>query len=74
MDIRVGIINSPREVVIELADGHSADDAKAAVEAGIAAGGLVWFTDKRGRQVGFPATQVAYVEIGDADEQRIGFG
>ena len=74
MDIRIGILQSPREVVIELADGTSADDVKATIDAAVAAGdGLVWLTDKKGNQSGFPAAKLAYVEIGSADDQRIGF-
>ena len=46
----------------------------ALIDAAVAAGaGLVWLTDKKGREVGFPADKVAYVEIGSSDDQRIGF-
>ena len=37
MDIRIGILHSPREVVVELADGTSADDVKATIDAAVAA-------------------------------------
>ena len=74
MDIRIGIVNAPREVAIELAEGSSIDDVKATIDAAVAAGsGLVWLTDKKGRQSGFPADKIAYVEIGDSEDQRIGF-
>ena len=37
--------------------------------------GVLWLTDKRGRQVAIPAGKVAYIEIGSPeDERRIGFG
>ena len=36
MEIRIGIVNAPREVVVEMADDASADDVKAAIEAGVA--------------------------------------
>jgi len=74
MDIRIGIVQSPREVVVELGDDASADDVKATIDAAVAAGdGLVWLTDKKGNLSGFPADKIAYVEIGSADDQRIGF-
>ena len=75
MDIRIGIVNAPREVAIEMADDTSIDDVKATIEAAVAAGaGLVWLTDKKGREIGFPAAGVAYIEIGvPGDDQRIGF-
>jgi len=74
MDIRIGIVNAPREVGIEMPDDTSATDVKAIIDTAVAAGaGLVWMTDKKGREIGFPADKVAYVEIGTADDQRIGF-
>jgi len=75
MDIRIGIVNAPREVSIEMPDDASATDIKSAIEAALAAGeGLVWLTDKKGRETGFPADRIAFVEIGSpGDDQRIGF-
>lgn len=76
MEVRIGIINAPREVMIEMADDETVDGLKATIDAAVtAAGGLAWLTDKKGRQIGFPAAQVAFVEIGlPGDEGRIGFG
>lgn len=75
MDIRIGIVNAPREVGIEMSDDASADDVKSAINAALAAGeSLVWLTDKKGRETGFPADRIAYIEIGNpGDDQRIGF-
>lgn len=74
MEIRIGIVNAPREVTLEMGPDSSPDDVKASIEAGVAAGAMVWLTDKKGRQTGFPAAQIAYVEVGTADDHRIGFG
>lgn len=74
MDIRIGIVNAPREVGIEMSDDSSVDDIKAMIDAALAAGsGLVWLIDKKGRETGFSAEKIAYVEIGSAEDQRIGF-
>jgi hypothetical protein len=74
MDIRIGIVNAPREVGIEMPDDSSAADVKAMIDDAVAASaGLVWLTDKKGREIGFPADKVAYVEIGSSEDQRIGF-
>ena len=74
MDIRIGIVNAPREVGVELAEDSTVADVKALVDAAVSAGtGLVWLTDKKGREVGFPADKIAYVEIGSPEDQRIGF-
>lgn len=75
MEVRIGIVNSPREIGVEMEDGSSIEDVKAAIDAAVAAGaGLVWLTDKKGRQTGFPADRIAFVELGNpSDDQRIGF-
>jgi len=74
MEVRIGILNAPREVTIDMADDTSADELKAAVEAGVAESSMVWLTDKKGRETGFPGAHIAYVEIGTAgDDNRIGF-
>jgi len=76
VDVRIGIAESAREVALELADDVTAAAIKAQIEAAVAAGeGMVWLTDKRGKEAGFPANRLAYIEIGSSDsEPRIGFG
>ena len=73
MDVRIGVTYTAKELEVELPDGADAAQVKADVEAA-ADGGVLWLTDKRGRQVGVPAEKVAYVDIGSAaDARRIGF-
>lgn len=76
MDIRIGITHAAREISLELDDSVKPDSLKKQVEE--AMGGKVnvlWFTDKKGKQVAVPAEKIAYVEIGSADSSpRIGFG
>ena len=75
MDVRIGVTYSPKELELELADDADAAALKADLEAGIAKGGVVWLTDRKGRQVGVPADKIAYLEIGSPeDDRRIGFG
>ena len=75
MDVRIGVTYSPKELDLELAEDADPAQVKADIEAGIVAGGIVWLTDRRGRQVGVPADKVAYVELGTPDaDRRIGFG
>jgi len=74
MEIRIGIVNAPREVVVELDDDATTDAVKAEIAAAVAESRLAWLTDKKGRQTGFPGDRIAYVEIGvEGDDQRIGF-
>lgn len=74
MDIRIGIVNALSEVKLEMSDDTSIDDVKSLIDTAVAGGGgLVWLTDKKGRQTGFPADRLAYVELGTNDNARIGF-
>ena len=75
MDVRIGVTQAPRELNVEVADDDR-DDLRARVEAALSgATDVLWITDKRGRDVGVPATKIAYVELGTADgDRRIGFG
>jgi hypothetical protein len=76
VDVRIGVTQAPRELNIELADDADRSDLKARVEAALAgASDVLWFTDKRGKDVGVPSAKIAYVELGSPDsDRRIGFG
>ena len=76
MDVRIGIIQTARELDIELGDGVDRDELLRQIESSLEReDGVLWFTDKRGRRVGVPTAKVAYVEVGPAvDERRVGFG
>ncbi len=76
MDVRVGVIQTAKEIHIELPDGVDQDKLIADVEAALSAdSGVLWLTDRKGRRVGVPAGKVAYIEVGSpADERRVGFG
>jgi hypothetical protein len=75
MDVRVGVTQTPKEIVVELADGTDQDKVVADIEAALASeAGVLWLTDRKGRRVGVPATKVAYVEIGHpSEDRRVGF-
>lgn len=76
VDVRIGVTYSPKEIDVEL--GDDADPAKLRSEIDEVLGGgegVLWLTDRKGRQVGVPVAKVAYVEIGSpSDDRRIGFG
>ena len=75
MDIRIGVTYTAKELAVELPDGAEPDATKAEVESMLAQDtGVLWLTDRKGRQVGVPVSKVAYVEIGSPDAaRRIGF-
>jgi hypothetical protein len=52
------------------------DDIVADVNKALAKpGGVLWFTDRRGRRVAVPADKLAYIEVGgQGADRRVGFG
>jgi hypothetical protein len=76
VDVRIGVTYSAKELDLEVPDGTSPEDLRKQVESALADDdSVLWLTDRRGRQVGVPASKVAYVEIGSPhEERRIGFG
>ncbi|WP_068259636.1 DUF3107 domain-containing protein [Janibacter limosus] len=71
MEIKIGIQNVAREVVIE-ATG-SAAEIDAAVQAALD-GASLSLTDDKGRRVMVPAGALGYVEVGEPSPSRVGFG
>ena len=76
MDVRIGIVQSMKELDIELPDDADRDKVLADIEASRAKeGAILWLTDRKGRQVGVPVGKVAYVELDPpASDRRVGFG
>ena len=75
MDVRIGIIQNPKELEVHLDDDTDPAQLRKEIEDALGSGGSLWLTDRKGRQVAVPVEKVAYVEIGSPkDERRIGFG
>ena len=76
VDVRIGIVQSVKELDVELGDEADPSKVVADVEAALSSGdGVLWLTDRKGRRVGVPAGKVAYVELGaPSTERRVGFG
>ena len=75
MDVRIGIIQTPKELELELPEGTKQEDVIAAVEKALGQpDGVLWLTDKRDRRIAVPAARIAYVELGaGGEERRVGF-
>ncbi len=72
VDIRIGILNSPRELSFESAE--SAADITAAITTAVEKGApLVTLTDTKGKQYLVPTAAIGYVEIGSDSARRVGF-
>jgi hypothetical protein len=76
VDVRIGVIYSPKELTVEMGDDTSPDALQKQINDAVASGaGMLWLTDRRGRQVGVPTERLTYVEIGSPDDgRRVGFG
>ena len=76
MDVRLGVTYSPKELTIELPDDAKGDALRAAVDEALAKpDGVLWLTDRRGRQTGVPVAKLSFVEIGSPDtDRKVGFG
>lgn len=75
MDIRIGIVQSMKEIEIELPEGADRDQVMGQVEAALGTETVLWLTDRKGRRVGVPAARIAYVELGSPQSERVvGFG
>ena len=74
MEVRIGVVHTPKELALEL--DVPLDEVKKSVAKALSDDdGVLWLTDSRGRTVGVPAERVAYVEIeGDSEARRVGFG
>ncbi len=73
MEVRIGVQHATRELVID--SPESSDAIIAAVSAALSGKSTVLtLEDERGRRVVVPADKLAYVEIGEPESRRVGFG
>jgi Protein of unknown function (DUF3107) len=76
VDVRIGIVQSIKELDIELPDDADRDKVLADIETVLAkSDSILWLTDRKGRRVGVPSSKVAYVEMdAPSSDRRVGFG
>ena len=75
MEVRIGIVQTMKELEVDLPEDAERDAIIAEVEKALANETVLWLTDRRGRRVGVPSSRVAYVEVGaPAGDRHVGFG
>lgn len=75
MELRIGVTDTGKELVVDLEEGTDRDQLVKDVEKALGdQERMLWFTDRRGRTVGVPTAKVAYVELSAEDQRRVGFG
>jgi hypothetical protein len=74
MEVKIGVVYTPHEMVIETDD--DANTVSATIDSVFNSGdAILWLTDNKGRRVGVPADKIAYVEVGsDVGDRQVGFG
>ncbi len=73
MEVKIGVQFATRELVLESTQSPE-DVAKAVAEALKADLGVLTLVDDKGRRVLVPADKLAYVEIAESEQRRVGFG
>ncbi|MDR3070289.1 MAG: DUF3107 domain-containing protein [Propionibacteriaceae bacterium] len=72
MEVKVGIQNHAREVVIASAD--AAADIEKSLSKSLADDSVLKLTDAKGRIVLVPANAIAYIDIAEEESRQVGFG
>ncbi len=72
MEVRIGVQQAARELVIESPDTPEAVSKK--VAEALKADGLLELVDEKGHRVVVPAAKLAYIEIAAAEVRKVGFG
>jgi uncharacterized protein DUF3107 len=74
VEVKIGVQHSPRELVVD--SPKTPEEISADVASAMSGGtkdGLLILEDERGRRVLVPVDRIAYVEIDQADQRRVGF-
>lgn len=76
VEVKIGVTDSPRELVFQSA--QTPDELEKLVTAALTPGDdsatVLSITDEKGRRFVVASSRIAYVEIGEVDSRRVGFG
>ena len=73
MEVKIGVQHAARELVLD--SPQTTEEITKAVSASLSGESRVLsLTDEHGRRVVVPADKLAYVEIGEPETRRVGFG
>ncbi|MHB1064240.1 MAG: DUF3107 domain-containing protein [Georgenia sp.] len=72
MQIIIGVRNVAREITLE--SDQSPEDVLTAVDKAIADDTTLVLKDEKGRRVVVPAGALGFVELGEEEPRRVGFG
>jgi hypothetical protein len=72
VEVKIGIQSVPRELIVETSS--TAEEVERALQAAVSDGTVLVLQDEKGGKTLVPAEKIAYVEIGDSEPRRVGFG
>lgn len=73
MEVKIGVRNSGRELVLESSQSPDAV-SKVVADAVADSDGVLQLVDEKGRKVIVPVAALGYVEIGPSEVRKVGFG
>ncbi|MDQ1482018.1 MAG: hypothetical protein QOF35_94 [Actinomycetota bacterium] len=72
MEVKIGVQNVAREIVVE--SNQSPEEVEALVTKALTDGGLLNLVDDSGRRVIVPVATIGYVDLGATKKGSVGFG
>lgn len=72
MEVKIGVLHAPRELVVESQDEQETIEAMV-TEALAESGNVLALTDNKGRRILVPGDRIAYVEVGGGVSGNVGF-
>jgi hypothetical protein len=72
VEVRIGVQQAARELVIESPDTPESVSKK--VAEALKSDGLLELVDEKGHRVVVPAAKLAYIEIAASEVRKVGFG
>ncbi|GAC1367316.1 MAG: DUF3107 domain-containing protein [Actinomycetota bacterium] len=73
IEVRIGVIDSPKELLLEV-DDHPQELVDKVNAASGETAGMLWLTDSKGKQVAISVARIAYLEIEPERSRHVGFG
>lgn len=71
MEVKIGVLHAPRELLVETQDDQDAVEQQ--VTEALSGNKVLALTDNKGRRIVVPGDRIAYVEIGGGVSGNVGF-
>lgn len=72
MEVNIGVQNVAREIALET--DASPEEVSKAIEAALTEGGVLRLTDTKGRELLVPGRALGWVQVGETEKSKVGFG